>query len=225
MERNLHVRVVREQRLLRGLDLGAGDIGGLVEDLALQVGAVDHIEVDQPDRADAGEGKVEGDGRAEPACADDEHLRLDDLALPNAGDLGHDEMAAVALDHLGGERDTGPAGEGGDEGNLVARGEARGFALDPFDLDLVHVDANMGRELAAGVAHLGGKAGELHIEVVHDLAQVRPDRAHTHAVADEVAEGGGDVDVDAHGLCLAAARAGGALGWWGGTRRRARGRH
>ena len=225
MEDHVDVGVVREEGLLRRLDLGAADVVVLVEDLALEVGAVDDVEVDETDRADAGEGEVEGDGGAEPAGADDEDLRLDDLALPDAGDLGHDEVAAVALDHLRGEDDIGAAGKGGDEGDLVAGGEAGGLAVEGVDLDLVHVHADVGGELAVGVAHLGAEAGELRVEVVHDLAQVRAGGAHLDAVTHEVAEGGGDVDIDGHWLRLAVGPVLGAIGLWGGSRRRARGRH
>ena len=224
MQNHVDVGVVGEQGLLGRLHLGAVDVGGLVEDLALEIGAVDDVEVDESQRADAGEGEVESDGGAEPAGANDEHLRFDDFALPDAGDLGHDEVAAVALDHLGGESDIGAAGEGGDEGDLVAGGEAGGFAVERIDLDLVHVHADVGGELALGVADLGAEAGELGIEVIHDLAQIPADGAHAHAVAHEVAEGGGDIDVDGHRLCLAVGPIG-AIGLWSGSRRRARGRH
>ena len=81
-------------------DLRLPDVVGLVKDLALQVRAVDDVEVDDADRADAGEREVERDRRAEATGADDEHARFDDLALPGAADLGHDQVAAVAFHHL-----------------------------------------------------------------------------------------------------------------------------
>ena len=133
-------------------------------------------------------------------------------------------MAAIALDHLGGEGDVSTAGEGGDEGDLVAGRETGGFAVERVNLDLVHVHADVGGELAFGVADLGSEAGELGVEVVHDLAQIPADGAHAHTVAHEVAEGSGDVDVDGHRLCLAVGPLG-AIGLWSGSRRRARGRH
>src|SRR3990167_2502777 len=92
------------------------------------------VEVDDPDCADAGEGQVESDGRAEAAGADDEHLRVDDLALTDAADLGHDDVARVARHLLRRQRKAravvsgwGAAGEGGDNGHL---GDVAAFDLD-----------------------------------------------------------------------------------------------
>ncbi len=57
---DLHVAVERCQGLAGRLDLLLADMVEVVEDLPLQVGGVDAIEVDDPDRADPGGGQVEG---------------------------------------------------------------------------------------------------------------------------------------------------------------------
>ena len=152
------------------------------------------------------------------------------LRWPDAGDLGHDQVAAVALHHLRRERRRGTTGEGGDEGDLITSGKGRGFPIERLDLDPVDVDTDVRGQLSGGVAHLRGEPGELFVEVVHDLTQIRPSRVDAHAVADEVAEGGGDVDVDDHRLSLVGARVLArpprALGWLSaGVGRRVRGRH
>ncbi len=88
------------------LSLPTVDCG--VDDLALQVGFVDDVEVDQADGADAGGGEIERERRAEAAGADAEDLRGLELLLAFHADLGQDEVAGVAGDLLVGE-----LGEGG----------------------------------------------------------------------------------------------------------------
>src|SRR6476619_6009832 len=68
-----------------------------VEDLALQVRQVDHVEVDDADRADAGGREVERRRGAETAGADEQRLRAEEPGLAGRADLGDQEMAAVAL--------------------------------------------------------------------------------------------------------------------------------
>ncbi len=87
-----------------GVDLEVTDAPRRVDDLALQVGDVDHVVVDDADRADAGGGEVERGRRAEPACAEQEHLGVEQLLLTVGADLGQQQVAAVALALLGRER-------------------------------------------------------------------------------------------------------------------------
>ena len=126
---DVDVRVVGEESLFRGFRLLAADVVVLVQDLALEVREVDDVEVDDADRADAGEGEVERRGAAEAAGADDEHLRLHQLALADRADLRHDDVPAVAVHLLGRERDL-PAGDGGNDGHLVAVIDGRVLALE-----------------------------------------------------------------------------------------------
>src|ERR1700722_15778671 len=60
--------------LLRRVDLGNTDAVGGVDHLALQVGQVDDVIVDDAQRANAGGGEVERGGRAEAARSQQQHL-------------------------------------------------------------------------------------------------------------------------------------------------------
>ena len=91
------VGVERLDRLAGRVDLLLADPGRVVDHLALEVGQVDGVEVDDADRADAGRGQVEGSRRAEPAGADHEHLRVEQLRLSLGPDLGDQQVTAVAL--------------------------------------------------------------------------------------------------------------------------------
>ena len=83
---------------------GVADAVGGVDDLALQVGEVDDVVVDDPERADARGGEVERGRRAEAARAEQQHLRVEQLLLALEADLRDEQVARVALALLGGER-------------------------------------------------------------------------------------------------------------------------
>ena len=80
MAHDRHVGVERRQRRRGRLRLGLADRRLGVQDLALQVAAVHHVGVHDADRAHAGRGQVEAGGGAEAARADQQHLRLEQLA-------------------------------------------------------------------------------------------------------------------------------------------------
>jgi hypothetical protein len=98
------VGVERLDRLLGGVDLGHADALRGVDHLALEVGEIDDVVVDDPERADAGRRQVERGRRAEPARAEQQHLRLEQLLLPALADLGDEQVARVALALLRAER-------------------------------------------------------------------------------------------------------------------------
>src|SRR5690606_28684214 len=104
---HLDVRIEAFERELRRLDLRHADAVLAVEDLSLQVRAVDDVVVDDPYRADAGRCEIIRDRRAEPAGADAQDLRVEQLRLPFLTDLGKEEMTAVALDLIGAELPVG----------------------------------------------------------------------------------------------------------------------
>ena len=91
-----HVGVERLERPLRRLGLGLAEPVGRVDDLALEVRRVDGVVVDDPERADAGGGEVERRRRAEPAGADQEDARVEQLQLALLADLRDQQVAAVA---------------------------------------------------------------------------------------------------------------------------------
>jgi hypothetical protein len=75
-----------------------------VDDLALEVGDVHDVVVDDAQRPDARRREVERGGRAQAAGAEQEHLGVEQLLLALDADLGQEEVAAVALPLLGRER-------------------------------------------------------------------------------------------------------------------------
>ena len=95
------VGVERLDLLLGGVDLRHADAVGRVDDLALEVGDVDHVVVDDAERPDAGGGEVERGRRAEAAGAEQQHLGVEQLLLALDADLGEQEVARVALALLG----------------------------------------------------------------------------------------------------------------------------
>ena len=117
---DLDERVDLLDRLLGRLGLRLPDVGLAVDDLALQVGLVDDVEVDDAEGADAGGGEVEQRGRAEPAGADDEHLGVLQPLLPGHADVGDDQVPGVAADLVDGQL-AGGLHEGG-EGHSAASG-------------------------------------------------------------------------------------------------------
>jgi len=84
------------ERLARGFRFWRAHGVGAVEDLALQVGEVDPVRIDEGQAADAGGGEVERGGAAEAAGADDERARGAQLLLPLDTDLREEDVPAVA---------------------------------------------------------------------------------------------------------------------------------
>jgi hypothetical protein len=87
-----------------------------VRDLPLQVGEVDPVVVDDRDPADAGTAEEQQRRRPEPAGADDERMRGEELALALDADLVKQQVARVAQQvvvvHRGAEVKTPVRGTG-----------------------------------------------------------------------------------------------------------------
>src|SRR5215831_8801695 len=87
-----------------------------MDDLALQIGLVDDVEVDDAQRADAGSSQVQQGGRAESPGANAEHLRVLQPLLARHPDVRDDQMPGIALDlidrELGGRLDERRQGHG-----------------------------------------------------------------------------------------------------------------
>jgi len=66
----------------RRLDLRLAHVGVAVDHLPLEVRALDHVAVDDPDCADARGREVLDDRRAEPAGADHERASVEEALLP-----------------------------------------------------------------------------------------------------------------------------------------------
>ncbi len=100
---DLDVRVQVAQGVGRRLDLEAADVVIAVQQLALEVGGVDDVEVDDSDLADPGRRQVHRRRRAQAAGSKKEHARVQQLALAGPAHLGQDEVPRVAGNLIGGE--------------------------------------------------------------------------------------------------------------------------
>src|SRR5205814_4864312 len=80
--------------------LGPTNVGGGVNDLALQVGEINYIEINDPERADTCCSEIQRERRAQSASADAQHARGFQLRLSVHAHLGHDQVARVAQDFV-----------------------------------------------------------------------------------------------------------------------------
>ncbi len=102
---NVDERIDGLQLVGGGVQLLASHVGGGVNDLALQVGVIHHVEVHDAERADARGSQIKRQRRTQSACADAEHLCRLQLQLPFHADFGHDQVPRVAQDLVVRERD------------------------------------------------------------------------------------------------------------------------
>ena len=72
------------------------DVGGGMEDLALQVGEVDGIEIYQAQSADPGGREIHRRGRSQTTGADAKHSRRLETLLPSRSNLRQQDVAAIA---------------------------------------------------------------------------------------------------------------------------------
>ena len=133
---------------LGGVDLRHADAARRVDDLALEVRDVDDVVVDDPERADAGGGEVERGRRAEPAGAEQQDLRVEQLLLALGADLGQQQVAAVALALLGRER----ARDLDVVAAVLPERDAAGHRLDLREAEVVDQHARGERRAVAGLA-------------------------------------------------------------------------
>ena len=127
----------------RPLQLRLPHLRGAVQDLALQVGLVDGVELDDADAADAGRGQVQGQRRAEPASADQQRGAGLEPLLACDAHIRDQDVAAVAR-QLGGAQGRGAAAAGdrrhnGDGVAALHRGVLAVLVADVF---FVHVDVD-----------------------------------------------------------------------------------
>ena len=94
---HLHVGIHRFHRLFRGLHLGLAHILRSVDNLALQIGKVDHVGISNADGAHACCGKVHRHGGPEAASANHEHLRIQELLLTLRAYFLQDDVAGIAF--------------------------------------------------------------------------------------------------------------------------------
>jgi hypothetical protein len=97
------MRIERAEAAGGGLDLGLADVGGLEQHLALQVGDLDHIRIDEPQTPDTGGGEIERRRGPKPARADDNDRGALQRLLARPAHLAQHQMPGVALDLVGGK--------------------------------------------------------------------------------------------------------------------------
>jgi len=64
----------RFERRARAVTLGLADVAGAKGDLALKIGEIDDVEINQAESADTGGGKIQAKRRAKPPRADEQDL-------------------------------------------------------------------------------------------------------------------------------------------------------
>ncbi len=104
-------RVQRRERGGEACHLGLADAVGPVRHLTLQIGQLDRVVVDEPDRADARRRQIQRQRAAEPAGADHQHAGRAQPRLSDAADLGQQDVPRVALDFSLGELHAKPHGD------------------------------------------------------------------------------------------------------------------
>src|SRR5271156_1775353 len=102
---NLNIGVQVAQAIAGCSDFGAAYVFGAEENLALQVGGIYRVEINEADAADSSCSEIEAERGAEAAGADAQNLGLLELQLTFHADFGHDQVAAVAQDFFFGKRD------------------------------------------------------------------------------------------------------------------------
>src|SRR5689334_6411037 len=95
---DLHLGIDMREGPACALDLGGADALGHMDDLALEVGEIDLVIIDDAERADARCSEIKQERRAEAAGADHQHPRLQQLLLAFFADLVQHQMPGVALE-------------------------------------------------------------------------------------------------------------------------------
>ena len=103
VHRNVDEGVDLGDRVAGAVDFEPADVGAAVDDLALQVGLLDDVEVDDAQCADAGGGQIQQRRGAQPARADDQYARVLQPLLAVEAEVGQQQVPAVAGDLGGGE--------------------------------------------------------------------------------------------------------------------------
>ena len=98
VKHDLDVRIEAADGFPGGLGFGPADIRGAVENLALEVGEVHRVEVDDAEFADARGGQIHRDGRPEPACPEAQHAGGANFLLALQPHFGQTQVPRVAAD-------------------------------------------------------------------------------------------------------------------------------
>jgi hypothetical protein len=100
MEVDLDVWIDLADAVPGGVQFFATDVFGAVENLALEVGEIDGISVDEAESTDPCCGEVEADGRSKSTGSDAEDASCFEAFLSFKSYFGHDEMPGVTCDFV-----------------------------------------------------------------------------------------------------------------------------
>jgi hypothetical protein len=95
----MDVRVEVLEPRVRRIELRGADRAGAVNDLALEIRRVHHVEVHQPERPDTGGREIERRGRSEASGSDQCHPGSLQAPLARWPDFGQDQVTRIA-EHL-----------------------------------------------------------------------------------------------------------------------------
>jgi len=113
-----------------GLGEGLEGVGLVEEDLALEVGGLDEVAVDEGEGADAGAGEEGGCCCSGGSAADDGDVRGGELALALSSDAGEEDLTGVAVVVVNGGVRGGWTGDGDDgSGAELSRRLRHGWLL------------------------------------------------------------------------------------------------
>ena len=98
MQDNFDAGIDALEGVTSGLALVAADVLGAVDDLALEIGEIDGIEIDETEASNARGGEIHGDGGAESAGADAEDAGGFDALLAGEADFRENQVPRVAAD-------------------------------------------------------------------------------------------------------------------------------
>ncbi|MNS70476.1 hypothetical protein D3C72_1038200 [compost metagenome] len=100
MSDQLDFWIDRRQTLERRVDLAHTDAVGVVNNLALQIGQIDRVEIRQMQFTDTRRREIQRHRSAETAEADDQHATVLELQLPIDVDVLQQNLPAVAQQFL-----------------------------------------------------------------------------------------------------------------------------
>ncbi len=174
-----------------------------VQDLALQIGLVDDVEIDHAESPDAGRRQIERRGGPEPAGAYQQDARSLQLALPLDADVRENEMARVPQDlfvrQLGqriGHR--GPSSDARNDRDRVARRHLCLLLRQLADIPVVHVHVHEAPQPAVVPEQVLAEPAVLDRELFQHLAHAPPVELEGVLAPDERPERHGDQDGDCH---------------------------
>src|SRR3989454_6181238 len=204
---HVDVRIDLRDPFFRDLDLLAPDVLRPIEHLALEIRLVDHVEVDDPEAADAGRAQILRERDAKAPCADNQSGRLFELQLARHPDLWEDQVPRVPLDFRGREdvlplRDEavhqgeGTARDARDNRDRVALVQRRRVLPEVADVVFVHVDVHEVPEVAIVGVEMSAEEVEAIDEVIEGLFDVLGLDLYRIPIADVLPERGGDDDLD-----------------------------